>query len=95
MEEKKPKMWETIYEIKKGLIRKIVEVIGERTIDVSEHNINVSAVEHHSGEGLHGQLVRLTEDGFVLQWDALELPWSDMVVEDLAIVHDYLTTGEW
>lgn len=94
-EGKEVKIWDVIYDIKKGLVVKIKEMIGERTIDVSNDNINVSAVEHHSGEGLHGQLVRLTEAGFVLQWDALELPWNDMVVEDLAMVHDYLLTGKW
>lgn len=88
-------MYNAVYDIKKTLIAKIGDAMKGRTLDVSADNIKVSAVEHHSGEGLYGQLVSLAEYGFVLQWDALELPWKDMVVEDLAMVYDYLTTGSW
>lgn len=93
MEQKK--MWRVVYEMKMDLVSKIEELVGERTIDVSDDNINVSAVERHGGEALHGGLMELNEDGFILDFDATELPWSDMVVEDLAMVHDYLLTGEW
>ena len=93
--EKKTTMLETMLTIKNGLINEIVKTIGERTIDVSEEGVTVSAVEHHCNEGLFGEIIEMSASGFKLQWDACELPWKDMVVEDLAMVYDYLTTGRW
>lgn len=93
--EEKLKAWETVYSVKNSLVESIVEEIAERTIDVSEENVKVFAIEHHSNEGLWGTLNTISEDGFTLVGDDEELVWKDMIVEDLAMVLDYLRTGNW
>lgn len=95
MEEKKSKAWDAISDIKKELVSKIVEAIGGRTIDVSEAKVYVFGIEHNSNEGVWGVLTMLSPDGFTLDFDGIKLPWRDMIVEDLAMVYDYLLTGKW
>ncbi len=68
---------------------------GEREIDVSKENVKVFAIEHHCNEGLEGTLDTMSAGGFTMGGDGEELPWKDMIVEDLAMVLDYLRTGNW
>ena len=100
--EKEMKAWRIVSDIKNGLINQVVEEIGEREIDLSEDNVNVFAIEHHCNEGLWGTLDTMSADGFTMSADGFtiggdgeELPWKDMIVEDLAMVLDYLRTGNW
>ena len=95
MEAKKTKMWERIYEMKNDLISKVVDAIGDRTLDLSDENVYVFAIEHHNNEGLWGRLGTISEDGFTMDGDDEELVWKDMIMEDLAMIYDYLTTGSW
>ena len=97
MEGKEKKAWEMIYEIKKGLVNNIVAELGERELDVCKDDIRVFAIEHHCNEGLQGLLVSMSSSGFVMAWeeDVEEFRWYDMIVEDLAMVLDYLRTGSW
>ena len=95
MEAKKTKMWESIYEMKNDLISKVVDAIGDRTLDLSDENVYVFAIEHHCNEGLWGRLGTISEDGFTMDGDDEELVWKDMIMEDLAMIYDYLTTGSW
>ena len=93
--EEKLKAWETVYSIKNRLVDMIETALGERTIDVSEENVKVFAIEHHSNEGFWGTLNTISKDGFTLVGDDEELVWKDMILEDLAMVLDYLRTGHW
>lgn len=92
---KEMKAWKTIAEVKHGLIDRIVRELGGRTIDVSKEKVKVFAIEHHCNEGLEGTLDTMSADGFTMGGDGEELPWKDMIVEDLAMVLDYLRTGNW
>lgn len=89
------KAWEGVAIVKNSLVESIVEEIAERTIDVSEDNVNVFAIEHHCNEGFWGTLNTMSADGFTMGGDGEELVWKDMIVEDLAMVLDYLRTGNW
>ena len=91
----KVEAWRIVSDIKNGLVSRVVEEIGERTHDVSEDNVKVFAIEHHCNEGLWGTLNTISEYGFTLVGDNEELMWKDMIVEDLAMVLDYLRTGNW
>ena len=91
----KVETWRIVSDIKNGLVSQIVEEIGERTLDVSEDNVKVFAIEHHCNEGLWGTLNTMSADGFTMCGDGEELVWKDMIVEDLAMVLDYLRTGNW
>jgi hypothetical protein len=95
--EKKVETWRIISDIKNGLVSQVVEEIGERTLDVSECNVCVFAIEHHCNEGLWGTLNTMNKDGFTMggEFDGIQLVWKDMIVEDLAMVLDYLRTGNW
>lgn len=96
--EKKAWTWNSVYAVKKGLVNSIVEELGERTIDLSEENVKVLAVEHHCNEAIWGTLGTISASGFTLGGECEsneELRWLDMIVEDLAMVFDYLTTGSW
>lgn len=95
--EKKVEIWRIVSDIKNGLVSQVVEEIGERTLDVSEDNVKVFAIEHHSNEGLWGTLGAMNKDGFMIgdEFDGIQLMWKDMIVEDLAMVLDYLRTGNW
>ena len=95
--EKKVETWRIISDIKNGLVSQVVEEIGERTLDVSEDNVKVFAIEHHCNEGLWGTLNTMSADGFTLgdDFDGIQMVWKDMIVEDLAMVLDYLRTGNW
>ena len=95
MEANKPKMWETLYGIKNDLVCKVVDAIGEQTLDLSGENVYVFAIEHHSNEGIWGRLGTISADGFTLDSDCEAFVWKDMIVEDLAMIYDYLTTGSW
>ena len=97
MEVKIESVQEAVCAVKNGLIGHIVNEIGERTLDVSEENVNVFAIEHHSNEGLWGRLNTISADGFTMGdgCDGIDLCWKDMIVEDLAMVLDYLRTGCW
>lgn len=95
MEAKKTKMWERIYEIKNDLVSKVVDAIGDRIFDLSGENVYVFAIEHHNNEGLWGRLGTISEDGFTMDGDDEELVWKDMIMEDLAMIYDYLITGNW
>lgn len=92
---KEMKAWKTIAEVKHGLIDRIVRELGGRTIDVSKENVKVFAIEHHCNEGLDGTLNTMSAYGFTMGGDGEELLWKDMIVEDLAMVLDYLRTGNW
>ena len=91
----KVETWRIVSDIKNGLVSQVVEEIGERTLDVSEENVKVFAIEHHCNEGLWGTLNTMSADGFTMGGDGEELVWKDMIVEDLAMVLDYLRTGNW
>ena len=93
----KVETWRIISDIKNGLVSQVVEEIGERTLDVSEDNVKVFAIEHHCNEGLWGTLNTMSADGFTMgdDFDGIQLVWKDMIVEDLAMVLDYLRTGNW
>lgn len=93
----KVETWRIVSDIKNGLISQVVEEIGERTLDVSEENVKVFAIEHHCNEGLWGTLNTMSADGFTMgdDFDGIQLVWKDMIVEDLAMVLDYLRTGHW
>lgn len=93
--EKKPMMWEVVDGVKRDLINKVVNAIGDKTLDLSKENVYVFAIEHHCSEGICGKLGTISEDGFTMDDDGEELVWKDMIVEDLAMVYDYLTTGSW
>ena len=97
MSEKKAEIWRIVSDIKNGLINHIVKEIGERTLDVSEDNVKVFAIDHHCNEGLWGTLNTMNKDGFTMggEFDGIQLVWKDMIVEDLAMVLDYLRTGHW
>lgn len=97
MSEKKVEIWRIVSDIKNGLINHIVKEIGERTLDVSEDNVKVFAIDHHCNEGLWGTLNTMNKDGFTMggEFDGIQLVWKDMIVEDLAMVLDYLRTGHW
>lgn len=89
------KAWKGVAIVKNSLVESVVEEIGERTLDVSEDNVKVFAIEHHCNEGLWGTLNTMSGDGFTMGGDGEELVWKDMIVEDLAMVLDYLRTGHW
>lgn len=93
----KKMMYVTVYKLKNELVSSIIETIGERTIDLSGERVDVTAVEHHSGETVSGALGSISGSGFSLgdDCDNIELVWKNMIVEDLAIVHDYLIAGHW
>ena len=93
----KVETWRIICDIKNGLVSQVVEEIGERTLDVSEDNVKVFAIEHHCNEGLWGTLNTMSAYGFTMgdDFDGIQLLWKDMIVEDLAMVLDYLRTGNW
>ena len=93
----KVETWRLVSDIKNGLVSQVVEEIGERTLDVSEDNVKVFAIEHHCNEGLWGTLNTMSADGFTMgdDFDGIQLVWKDMIVEDLAMVLDYLRTGNW
>ena len=93
----KVETWRIVSDIKNGLVSQVVEEIGERTLDVSEENVKVFAIEHHCNEGLWGTLNTMSADGFTMgdDFDGIQLVWKDMIVEDLAMVLDYLRTGHW
>ena len=97
MKTRELRMWDTVHEIKKGTINAIVEELGGRTLDVSEYNVKVFAIEHHCDEGLWGILNTISPEGFTIDddFDDDRLVWYDMIVEDLAMVLDYLRTGSW
>ena len=97
MSEKKVEAWRIISDFKNGWVSQVVEEIGERTLDVSEDNVKVFAIEHHCNEGLWGTLNTMSADGFTMDddFDDIQLEWKDMIVEDLAMVLDYLRTGHW
>ena len=95
MERKATRAWDAVYEIKKDLVNCIVKELGDRTIDVSKENVYVFAIEHHCNEGLWGGLGTISKEGFTMDGEADELRWHDMIVEDLAMVLDYLRTGSW
>lgn len=95
LKKEKAKMWETVASIKNGLVREIVNTIGEQTIDLSEERVKVFAIEHRCNEGLDGILGTISADGFTLDYDCELISWKDMIVEDLAMVYNYLTTGRW
>ena len=52
----KVRVWETINDIKIGLVNHIVNEIGERTLELQEENVCVFAIEHHSEDGIWGTL---------------------------------------
>lgn len=93
----KVETWRIVSDIKNGLVSQVVEEIGGRTLDVSEDNVKVFAIEHHCNEGLWGTLNTMSADGFTMgdDFDGIQLVWKDMIVEDLAMVLDYLRTGNW
>ena len=91
----KAEAWRIVSDIKNGLVSQVVEEIAERNLDVSEDNVKVFAIEHHCNEGLWGTLNTMSADGFTMGGDGAELPWKDMIVEDLAMVLDYLRIGNW
>jgi hypothetical protein len=93
----KKMMYVTVYKLKNELVSSIIETIGERTIDLSGEGVSVTAVEHHCGEAVSGTLGPISGSGFYLgdDCDNIELVWKDMIVEDLAIVHDNLIAGIW
>ena len=93
----KVETWRIICDIKNGLASQVVEEIGERTLDVSEDNVKVFAIVHNCNEGLWGTLNTMNKDGFTMGdgFDGIQLPWKDMIVEDLATVLDYMRTGNW
>ena len=97
MEKKETRTWDAVYEMKKTLVNSIVTELGERELGVCKDSIRVFAIEHHCNEGLHGLLVSMSSSGFVMAWegDVEEFRWHDMIVEDLAMVLDYLRTGSW
>ena len=95
MEEQKPKMWKVLYDIKNGLVSKVVDAIGEQTFDLSGENVYVFAIEHHNNEGIWGRLGTISADGFTLDGDCEVLVWKDMIMEDLAMIYEYITTGSW
>ena len=91
------KAWEGVAIVKNSLVESVVEEIGERTLDVSQDNVKVFAIEHHFNEGLWGTLNTMSADGFTMDdgFYGIQLVWKDMIVEDLAMVLDYLRTGNW
>ena len=91
------KAWEGVAIVKNSLVESVVEEIGERTLDVSQDNVKVFAIEHHCNEGLWGTLNTMSADGFTMDdgFYGIQLVWKDMIVEDLAMVLDYLRTGNW
>ena len=95
--EEKVNAWKGVAVLKNGLVNNIVTEIGERTLDVSDDNVKVFAIEHHCNEGLWGTLCTMSADGFTMGEDAdnIDLCWRDMIVEDLGMVLDYLRTGYW
>lgn len=92
---KELRMWDALHETKKGTVNAIVEELGERTLDLSEENVRVFAVDHHCNEGIWGTLGVISKGGFTMDGDTEVLYWYDMIVEDLAMVLDYLRTGSW
>lgn len=95
--EKGTNAWKEVCDVKNRLIDNIVKEIGERTLDVREENVKVFAIEHHCNEGLWGELSTMSAEGFTMGdgYEGIELCWKDMIVEDLAMVLDYLRTGNW
>lgn len=93
--EKKVETWRIVSDIKNGLINQIVEEIGERKIDLSGEYMKLFAVEHHCNEMIEGDVKMISASGFTLDSYCDELMWKDMIVEDLAMVLDYLRTGNW
>ena len=89
--------FDAVYEKKNELVNHIVRELGDRTLDVSGDNVRVFAVEHHCNEALWGTLHTMSGYGFSLgsDCDNMELVWRDMIIEDLAMVLDYLRTGNW
>lgn len=94
---KHTKVWDAVYEIKKGIVESIMRELGERTLDLGKENVRVFAIDHRCNEGLQGTLVSISKSGFVMAWigDVEEFVWYDMIVEDLATVLDYIRTGSW
>jgi hypothetical protein len=87
--------WAGVSVLKNGLIDNIVKEIGDRKIDLSGEYMKLFAVEHHCNEMVEGDVQMISSSGFTLDSYCDELVWKDMIVEDLAMVLDYLRTGNW
>ena len=87
--------WRNVKEIKVRLVDLICKELGERTVDLRKENVKVFAIEHHCNEALWGNIGVISNNGFTMDDDTEEIIWHDMIVEDLAMVLDYLKTGVW
>ena len=95
MESKGVRAWSLISEIKRDLVNSIIKELGDRKLDLSGECMKLFAVEHHCNEMVDGDVTEISASGFRLDSYCDELCWSNMVVEDLAMVLDYLRTGSW
>ena len=52
---------------------------------------------HMTDKSHSDYLNTMNKDGFTMggEFDGIQLVWKDMIVEDLAMVLDYLRTGNW
>lgn len=82
--------WRMSHDMKTQVLIRLCDVLGDSVVDLREAGIDVAAIEHHSGEGLHGRVIEICSDGFKLEYDHLQLPLRDMMLEDLCYVLDFL-----
>lgn len=82
--------WKDCYTQKKEVIAFIKEIVGENFISLREQEMSVVAIDHHSCEPVSGKVVEISRNGFVLEYNNLCLPWTDMILEDLCCISDFL-----
>lgn len=83
--------WRRCYDMKKEVVRKIQEVLGDNVIDVEDQEMVVVAVERHCGEPMEGKVTKVSEDGFWLDIDPIDnFCWAEMMLEDLCCLLDFL-----
>ena len=72
-----------------------VKDYGKERECMGREYMKLFAVEHHCNEMVEGDVQMISSSGFTLDSYCDELEWKDMIVEDLAMVLDYLRTGNW
>lgn len=85
--------YERCYEFKVEVLEELRKILGDKTVDVSEHGYNVLVQEHIAGAQFEAELESISVDGFVA--DGEEYVLRDMNLDDLCIILDKFISGEW
>lgn len=86
--ETKETYYDRCYNLKYEVIKKIQELLDNKTVDLEEHNIYVTVIERHCGEVLSTSIDNISDDGFIAGGEEYRL--SEMITDDLCVVLDKL-----